>query len=92
MAQKDYTKHQQGIINRYYDNLDTIMLQKLQELVTELYLATNTAKEDKLWERVGKAMEKLKIPAGIQENIMVKRNVEVLAKNMQEWLKGASRK
>jgi hypothetical protein len=42
MAQRDYSEHQQRIITKYYNQLDTIMLQKLQELVGELYLETPT--------------------------------------------------
>ena len=87
MAKKDYSKFQQGVIDRYYDNLDSIMLQKLQELVTELYLAKDGPKEDKLWERVEKALVKLKIKDSIMQHIMRKRSVEVLAENLQDWLK-----
>lgn len=87
MAQRDYSKFQQGVIERYYDNLDSIMLQKLQELVTELYLAQNGPKEDKLWERVERALIKLKIKDSIMQHIMRKRSVEVLAANLQDWLK-----
>ena len=39
MGMEDYTRHQQGIIKRYYDHQDTIQLQKLSELVADLYLA-----------------------------------------------------
>lgn len=35
----DYTPYQQKIIKRYYDNQDSIQLQRLSELVGELYLA-----------------------------------------------------
>jgi hypothetical protein len=92
MSSKDHSKYQQGVIERYYQNLDAIMLGKLQELVTDLYLAMNTPKEEKLWERVEKAMIKLKVPKSIMEHILVKRNVEVLATNVNDWLKRASRK
>ncbi|MBN1436634.1 MAG: hypothetical protein JW936_06145 [Sedimentisphaerales bacterium] len=89
MPQQQYSKHQQGIINRYYENLDTIMLQKLQELTTELYLAKDTPKEDRLWQRVDQAMAKLKVKPAIREHIMVKRRVEVLAQNLQDWIKAS---
>ena len=89
MAKDDYSKFQQGVIQRYYENLDGIMLGKLQELVTELYLAKNGSAEDKLWERVEKAMVKLKIPAKIRANILARRRVEFLARNLEEWLKRA---
>ena len=83
---KEHSRYQQGVVNRYYDHLDTIMLQKLQELVTELYLAQNGPKEDKLWDRAEKAMVKLKIKPAIITHIMQKRQVEILAKNLEGWL------
>ena len=84
---KEYSKYQHGVIKRYYDNIDTITLQKLQELVTELYLAKNTSKEDRLWQRAEQAMKKMKIKPTILEHIMRKRSVEVLAENLKDWLK-----
>ena len=88
MRKKEYSKYQRDVIQRYYDNLDAIKLGKLEELVTELYLAQNTPKEDRLWERAEKAMIQLKIKPKIIEHIMQKRRVEVLAENVQDWLKG----
>ena len=92
MAKKEYSKHQTGVISRYYEHLDTIMLQKLSELVTELYLAETPAKRDRLWQRVHKAMIKLKIPPAIIDHIMTKRDVEILAKNLKGWLSRKNRK
>ncbi len=86
MARQDYTAHQQNIISRYYDNLDTIMLAKLQELVTELYLADTQAKRDRLWKRVQQAMSKLDVPPKLAEHILASKDVEVLARNVQDWL------
>ena len=92
MAQRDYSEHQQKIISRYYSNLDTLMLQKLQTLVSELYLAESDKKKDRLWKRVQQAIENLKVPVPIAEHIMATRDVEVLAKNLQDWLKQAGEK
>lgn len=87
MAKQNYTPHQQNIISRYYDNLDTIMLTKLQEMVSDLYLADTPAKQERLWQRIHKAMTKLGAPPNIIQHIMDKRDVEILAKNVQDWLK-----
>ena len=87
MSSRNYSSHQKNIIGNYYENLDAIMLQKLQELVTELYLADSDAKKERLWERVEKAMAKLKVKPSIAEHIMAKRQVEVLAMNVEDWLK-----
>ncbi len=86
---KEYSNYQKDVISRYYNNIDGISLQKLQELLTELFLAHNTPKEDKLWERVEKAMIKLKVPAKLMEHIMTKRDVQILARNVEQWLKKA---
>jgi hypothetical protein len=84
---KEYSAYQKDVINRYYQNQDAILLQNLQELITELYLAETDAKKQKLWERVHKAMIKLKIKPAIVEHIITKASVEILAKNVAEWIK-----
>ncbi len=86
MTKKEYSQYQQEVISQYYKNLDSIMLQKLSELVSDLYLADSPEKLNKLWDRVHKSMLKLKIPPAIINHIMQKRSVEILAKNLQEWL------
>ena len=90
MARKDYSNYQRDVISRYYENLDAIMLGKLQELITELYLADSRAKQDRLWDRTGKALVKLKISPAIIKHIMKTRSVEILAKNVEDWLKSAA--
>ena len=87
MSRKKYTSYQKDVISRYYDNLDAIMLTKLQELVTELYLADSGAKQNRLWDRTHKALVKLNISPAIIRHIMKTRNVEILAKNVEDWLK-----
>lgn len=86
MAQREYTKYQQKIISNYYQNMDTMALQRLQELVTELFLADTDKKRQRLWEQVEKAIEKLDIKPAIKKHILESRDVQVLAKNVNEWL------
>jgi hypothetical protein len=86
MAKKEYSQYQKTVISGYYNNLDTIMLGKLSELVSELYLADTQAKRDRLWDRAHKAMLNLKIPPPIIDHIMQKKDVQILAKNLQDWL------
>jgi len=88
VAKQEYTKYQKSVIGGYYSNLDGIMLQKVAELVSELYVADTDAKKDRLWLRVHKAMTNLKVPPAILDHIMAKRDVQVLAKNLQDWQKG----
>jgi len=86
MAKREYSEYQKGVISNYYGNLDGIMLSKLSELVSELYLAEREDKRERLWERAQKAMENLKIPPAIIGHIMAKKDVKILAKNLNEWL------
>jgi len=86
MAGKEYSSYQRDVISRYYDNLNTITLGRLQELVSELYLADSERKRARLWERAQKAMVKLKVKPAIIEHIMSKKDVTILAKNVEDWL------
>ena len=86
MTRKEYSPYQKDVIAGYYHNLDTIMLGKLGELVSELYIAETQAKRDRLWDRAHKAMVKLKVPPAILDHIMHKKDVQILAKNLQDWL------
>ena len=89
MAKQEYTGYQKKVISNYYNNLDSILLGKLQEMVTELYLADSKAKQDRLWDRVHKSMIKMKVKPNIIDHIMKDRSVTILAKNLEDWLKNA---
>jgi hypothetical protein len=56
----EFTKYQQKVIQRYYDNRDDIALQRVQELVTELYLAEGK-KRIKHWDSLALHLGKLGI-------------------------------
>ncbi|MHC4394079.1 MAG: hypothetical protein ACYS1A_00355 [Planctomycetota bacterium] len=87
MAKPERSEYQKKIISGYYENLDTIILQQLGELVTELYLAESPAKKKQLWQRVHKAMSKLRVKPAIINHIMANKDVEILAKNLNDWLR-----
>ena len=83
----DFTPHQKKIVDRYYKNRDRIMLDKLSQLVSELYLADSDKRRDHLWERVAAAMKNLKIDDSLRSHILAKRSPEILAANLKDWLK-----
>ena len=83
MTQRDYTPHQEKIIKRYYENLDTIQLQRLSDLVGEMYLAEGK-KQDRVWKSAGAAMEKLKVPPGRIEHLLKQRKPELVAELVRE--------
>jgi len=83
MGLDDYTPYQQKLIKRYYQNHEAIQLQRLSELVTELYLAEGK-KREKLWASIGVILEKLEIPHRRREHLLTAQQPELLAKLVQE--------
>lgn len=86
MPKDEYSEYQKAVISGYYANLDAILLERLSSLVSELYLVDPGEQNNKLWKKARKIMEKLNIPGAIIEHIMEKRDEEILAKNLQDWL------
>jgi len=84
---KEFSGYQKKVIKDYYKNLDKIALAGLQELVSKIYLAESPAKKENLWKQVEAALKKLKIPDAIAQHILQKRDVEILAKNLNDWLR-----
>jgi hypothetical protein len=80
---RNYSSHQQKIIKRYYDNLDGIALQRLSDLVGELYLAEGKKKE-KVWQNVAKTLEKLEVPKSRVEQLMKLQKPEMVAELVKE--------
>ena len=87
----DFTPHQRKIINRYYDHRDEIMLNKLAEIVSELYLATTEARTKQLWDRAARAMKQLKVPLATSSRVLESKQPELLAKHLRNWLDEAKR-
>ena len=83
----NFSGYQKKIIKNYYDNLDKIPLAKLQDLVAEIFLAESEQKKAKLWQRVEQAMSQLKIPKPVADNILKRKDPQILAKNITDWLK-----
>lgn len=84
MAQQ-HTKHQQRIIRNYYQNRDAISLQRLQELVTELYLAEGK-KREKQWGYIIAALEKLGLSQKRIEHLRAQDDPRLVAQVVEELL------
>lgn len=79
------TKYQEKIIKNYYQNQDAILLQKLGEQVTDLYLAEGKARQRK-WTQAAASLAKLKVPASRVQQIVDSDNPALLAKLLEELL------
>ena len=79
------TRYQQQIIKNYYDNRKAISLQRLSELVTELYLAEGKARQ-RQWEYILAALEKLEIPKARIAHLKKQDNPALLASLVEELM------
>ena len=82
---KDYSKFQQKVIKNYYDNRDAISLQRLGELVTDLYLAEGKSRATK-WKQAAAALGKLGVGADVIEHLVEQDNPALVAKLLQDLL------
>lgn len=80
---KEFSKYQQKVIKNYYDNRDAISLQRLSELVTDLYLAEGKSRQTK-WNQVATTLEKLGVGADRIEHMRKKDDPALLAKVVEE--------
>lgn len=79
MAKQELSSYQRKIVDRYYSNLDTISLTKLQEAVSELYLAETEKKKEKLWKTVETALAKFPQVGARAAAVVRERDVKGLA-------------
>ncbi len=77
--------YQDRIIRNYYQNRDEIMLQRLGELVTDLYLAEGKARA-KLWIRVAEALTKLSVPKDQVQRLVQSDNPALVANVLKKLL------
>jgi len=72
------SRYQHGIVRRYYEHLDTLTLQKLQETVSDLYLAEPKTAA-KLWDRAGQLLTKAGVEPAQVERSVGKKDIKALA-------------
>ena len=77
--------YQQRVIKNYYRNKDAIMVQRLGEQVTDLYLAEGKARE-RLWKRVSTTLEKLEVSPKRIEHLVQSDNPALVANLLKELM------
>jgi hypothetical protein len=82
---KQFTKFQQRAIKNFYDNREAISLQRLSELVTELYLAEGKGRA-RQWKFIVAALKKLGLPEQRIEHLQKKDDPKLLAKLVEELM------
>ncbi len=83
----EFTPYQLKIIKRYYENIDAVKLQRLSELVSDLYLLTGK-KLDRAWENTANAMQKMGIPQARIDHLVAQKRPELIAELVKELQRG----
>ena len=78
------TRYQQSKIQGFYENQDTLMLQKLGEMVSDLYLCTEEREIKRLWSSAHRALLKTKADKVRIATVITERRIGALAKLISE--------
>ena len=79
----ELSRYQRQVVKNYYENLDTALVQRLGEQVTDLYLAEGK-KRTKLWASIEKSLEKLEVPKSRIDRVVASDDAQQLATLLQE--------
>ena len=82
---RQFSKNVQRKIRDFYDNREAVGLQRLQELVTELYLAEGK-KREKTWGYIEAALKKTGMKDDRIAHLRQKDDPQLLAKVVEELM------
>lgn len=82
------SKYQQKIIRNYYENRESIALQRVQELVTELYLSEGK-KRERNWKSLGSHLAKLEVSQKTIDHLISSDDPQLAAQLVQKLAKSA---
>ncbi len=84
---QNLTPHQRGIVQRYYEHFDTVQVTRLQELVSDLFIAEKSGDAktaDKLWKKADEALARLKVEPARAARATQARDAAALARLVGE--------
>ncbi len=81
---KGYTGYQKKIIKNFYENKDLRLIQKLGELVSNLYVETSEKKKETGWKKIKKMLTDLKVHPGEVEYLTKDKNLSMISKKLAE--------
>lgn len=80
MAKGQYlSSYQQGIVKRFYEHRDSVLWQRLAELVSDIYVTTSEKALAKLWKSARETLVKAGVDAAGADAIANERRVQDLA-------------
>jgi hypothetical protein len=81
---KGYTQYQRKAIKNFYDNKDLRLIQKLGELVSNLYVETSEKKKETGWKKIKKMLTDLKVHPHEVEYLTRDKNLSMISKKLAE--------
>lgn len=76
---QDLSRHQQGIVRRYYEHRDGIAVQRLAQIVSDLYVTDSPKASANLWGRAAKALASAGVEEARVKTLCDQRDVQKLA-------------
>ena len=80
---RQFTKFQQKAIKNFYENREAISIQRLGELVTDLYLAEGKSRGTK-WKQIAAALDRLGVPKAEIDRLVKKDDPALLAQKVSQ--------
>lgn len=90
MPKQDLSRHQSKIVKRYYENLDTIVATRLEELVSDLYLAEDDKKRARLWKAAKQQLDKTAVDPDQARKVIEANDPAGFAELVQKLVRGES--
>ena len=81
---KGYTEYQKKVIRNFYDNKDLRLVQRLGELISNLFLETSEKKKETGWKKIKKMLTDLKVHPGEVEYLTKGKNLSLISKKLDE--------
>ncbi len=81
----EYTPYQRGIIKRYYEHKNDLMLQKLSELVSDIALEQDEKKLTRLWAKAETALKNLHVPSWRIAQVLESQDPNLLAEVVKDF-------
>ncbi|MDR4507752.1 MAG: hypothetical protein MRJ65_05865 [Candidatus Brocadiaceae bacterium] len=83
-SEKGYSPYQKKIIKNFYENKDHRLVQKLGELISNLYTETNEKKRDSGWKKIKKMLADLNVHSHEVEYLTKDKNLAIISKKLTE--------
>lgn len=82
------SQYQKKVIQRYYENRDQLDLERLSELVTNLYLAEGQKKRAAMWKTAEELMGRLNVPESRVTHVVATGDPTILAEVVNDLQAG----